>query len=246
MSYTSVRIKAFRAINDFASCRKFIEGHRKVLDNHGISKITSANDEWAYNPSVFVVLVESLDGSKAYGGARVHAADGITGLPIEEATEYLDPKIHEAVKKYSAAGTGELCGLWNSIEVAGLGIGSYFSALTGVAITTQIGIDTLFALCAPPTVKFSQWVGCRIVNEIGNEGTFYYPKIDLLATVVLLEDSPNLPYANDEAKTKINSLRNNPFNTVRDRAPLRKIEIEIKYELMIEGIKPGEFKLKLH
>jgi len=69
----TVRIKAFRAINDQAACQRFIDGHKKVLENHGVDKVTSSNNEWAYNPSVFVILVESVDGQKTYGGSRIHA-----------------------------------------------------------------------------------------------------------------------------------------------------------------------------
>jgi len=228
-----VKIKAFRAIDDLASCRKFIEGHRRVLDNHGIDKITSSNDEWAFNPSVYVILVESLDGTKTYGGARIQVADGKTPLPVEDATSLMDPQIHDIVKKYAKEGTSELCGLWNSIEVAGLGIGSFFSTIIGVVISPQIGVNSIFALCAPPTVKFSQWVGCRVVTGVGNNGTFYYPKLDLLATVVLLEDSITLPYADPQAREKIMALRANPVGVIKDKAPLRRIEIEIHHDLII-------------
>jgi hypothetical protein len=237
-----VRIRAFRAVDDFRSCRKFIEGHRKVLDNHGIDQVTSANDQWAFNPAVFVILVESLDGEKTYGGARIHVADHKTPLPIEEAVSDMDPHIYDVVKDYARrGGTGELCGLWNSIEVAGMGIGAFFSIVVGFAITTQVGITSVFSLCAPPTVKFAEPIGCRIVTSLGNKGTFYYPKIDLLATVVLLEDAVNLPLTNEAVKERIMNLRKHPVNIVLDKAPPRNIEIEIHYNLVIPGTNINEF-----
>src|ERR1043166_4440189 len=174
---TDIRIRAFRAPDDPITCAKFIEGHRKVLENHGITKVTSSNDEWANNRAVFVIVVETLDG-KLYGGARVHAADGITPLPIEDATGYIDPKVLEVVEYYAREGTGELCGLWNSKEVAGLGVGSLFPSRAAVIIAEQLGLTTMFSLCSPATVRFNEWIGSKVLDIVGNQGTFYYPKLD--------------------------------------------------------------------
>ena len=70
---TDIRIRAFRATDDFETCLKFYEGHKRVLEGRGIGQVTSSTAEWMYSPSVFVVVVETTDCSKLYGGARVHA-----------------------------------------------------------------------------------------------------------------------------------------------------------------------------
>src|ERR1700710_2144535 len=98
---TEVRIRAFRATDDSETCLKFILGHQKVLENHGIYNVTSSVVEWMYSPSVFVIVVESLDGTRLYGGARVHAADGKFPLPIESATGEMDPRVYDYVKFYA-------------------------------------------------------------------------------------------------------------------------------------------------
>ena len=72
----------------------------------------------------------------------------------------------------------------DSKEVAGFGIGSLFPSRVAVALATQIGINTFFTLCSPTTVRFKDWIGGQILTDVGNNGTFYYPKIDLLATAV--------------------------------------------------------------
>ncbi len=143
---TDIRIRAFRATDDPETCLKFIEGHRRVLSIYGIENITTNTDEWIYNPAIFVIVVESLDGEKLFGGARVQAANGINPLPIEEATGEMDNKIYDVVKRYSQFGTGELSGLWNSKEVAGLGIGSLVPTRCGVVIAEQIGLTSIFSL----------------------------------------------------------------------------------------------------
>ena len=244
---TDVRIRAFRVTDDYDSCQKFIEGHRKVLEYHGIKKVTSANIAWANNPSVFVIAVESLDGEKLYGGARVHAVDGKHPLPIEEAVGSMDPKIHEIIKEHSLNGTGELCGLWNSVEIAGLGIGSVYSSIAAVTRVAQIGLKTMFALCSPATLSFSERNGGRVLSSIGMNGTFYYPKLDLLATAIFWDDLINLPTVHSIAKEKMLSLRNNPKQIITEKALLKKNSyINIHYDLVIESANIYEFKLSSH
>lgn len=240
-----IRIRAFRAIDDPESCQKFIEGHRHVLEHHGIIKVTSSNNEWANNPAVFVIVVETLDGQKLYGGARVHAANGITRLPIEDATGYLDDRIYDIVAQSAQNGTGELCGLWNSKEVAGLGIGSLFPSLAAVVISEQIGLSTMFSLCSPATVRFNQWIGSTILKRVGNEGTFYYPKLDLLATAVFLSDADTLLHAHPREREKMLLLRKNLRTTSMEKSPFKDISVLVHYDLEIPGVNVNEFKIPL-
>jgi len=238
--YPKVRLRAFRAIDDPEACERFIEGHTHVLTSIGVTKVTSSKNEWMHNPAAFVLIVESLDGKKVYGGARVHAAGGTQPLPIEEATGSLDPAIYDLVWKYAQEGTGELCGLWNSREIAGYGVGSIFLSRACVAIATQIGLKTLFALCAPYTVNMGINSGYVIETSIGNEGTFYYPKLDLIATTMILKDADILSLAHEDERTTIFKLRQ-CLNIVRNEV-LRKKEIEIHYEINIPNLEQWDLK----
>ena len=241
---TKVKIRAFRAITDRTAAKRYVDGHARVLRSHGVTKVTSLNERWMEDPSVFVVLVESVDGDKIYGGARIHAATADNKLPIEEATGFMDEKIYDVVAAEKHHGTGELCGLWNSIEVAGMGIGSFFATMSGVVIAEQIGLTSIFALCAPYTVPFAQSVGCQVLEEVGNKGTFYYPKIDLLATVVLLGDSPVLKFAQEDVAERIRSLRDHPVQVTQEHPPGKKGSLEIHYDLAIPDANKNEFKLR--
>ncbi len=241
---TEVRIRAFRAVNDSETCLKFIEGHQKVLENHGIYNVTSSAYEWMHSPSVFVIVVEALDKSKLFGGARIHAADGKTLLPIEKATGEMDPRVYNYIKFYAENATGELCGLWNSIEVAGLGIGSYFPSRAAIVLLEQLGFDSLFSLCSPATLRFNQWIGSKPFVRIGNQGTFYYPKIDLLATAVFLEDPYTLSNAHPREREKMLWLRQN-LNCINiEKSPFKNLNIRVHYELELDDIKENEFKIK--
>ncbi|ADY53886.1 hypothetical protein Pedsa_3351 [Pseudopedobacter saltans DSM 12145] len=230
----AVRLRAFRAIDDPDTCEKFIEGHTQVLSNIGITKVTSSKHDWMYNPAAFVMVVESMDGERVYGGARVHVAGGNQPLPIEEATCALDPKIFGLIWQYAQHGTGELCGLWNSREIAGHGIGSIFLIRTAAAISHQIGIQSLFALCAPYTIKPGEAVGMELEPNVGNQGTFYYPKLDLIATTMVLKDVPTLSKAHSEDKEAILKIREN-LDILRMEV-LRNKEIEIDYKIRIPNL----------
>lgn len=229
-----VRLRAFRAIDDPETCAMFVEGHTQVLTNFGIQKITSARHGWLTNPAAFVLIVESLDRKKVYGGARIHVAGGSEPLPIEQATGALDPSIYKLIRQYALQGTGEGCGLWNSREIAGYGIGSIFLTRAAISLAPQIGIRSLFALCAPYTVKLTETVGYRLETRVGNEGTFYYPKRDLIATTMIYEDLEGLSTAGEEDRNAMMALRQNT-NIVRTEI-LRKKEIEIHYELAIPNL----------
>lgn len=239
---TELRIRAFRATDDHETCVKFYEGHKKVLEHHGIYKVTSSASDWMDSSSVFLVVVETMDGSKLYGGARVHAADGLLPLPIEQATSEMDPAIHEFIRYYSMNGTGELCGLWNSIEVAGLGIGSLFPSRVSVVIAEQIGLSTLFSLCSPTTVRFNQWIGSRVFTEVGNNGTFYYPKLDLIATAVFLDDVKELTRAHPRERQKMLYLRENLRCSALEKSPFKNINVNVNYELVLPNANVNEFK----
>lgn len=240
---TEIVIRAFRATDDPETCLKFIEGHRKVLENHGIHKVTSSTNEWMHSRAVFVVVVESPDGARLFGGARVHVADGKRPLPIEQATWSMDPKIKEYIRGYARNGTGELCGLWNSIEVAGMGIGSLFPSRVSVVIANQIGLTTMFSLCSPVTVRFNQWIGSEIFTSVGNNGTFYYPKLDLIATAVFLDDAVNLSKAHPREREKMLYLRRNLNIVLKERSPFKNIDVNVHYRLQIASADIKEFKI---
>jgi len=226
-------IKAFKAVDDTEACHRYMEGHMKVLRIFGITMITSANKDWIYDPYTYVIMVESVDGTKIFGGARIQVAGGIYPLPLETAVEELQPDVHQTVNQYAVNGTGEFCGLWNSREVAGLGIGSMYLGRAALAITEQIKINTLFGLCAPSTVKNSARIGFEIATFMGNNGTFYYPKQDLVATAVVIKDTKILETADPDEREIIMDLRRNPVQFKVETGPRGQV-LDVDYKLLIQ------------
>jgi hypothetical protein len=198
------------------------------LSSIGIKKVTSSKHEWTTNPAVFVLVVEDLKGDRVFGGARVHVAGGTEYLPIEQALTNLDPSIHALVWKYAQTGSGEICGLWNSKDLSGYGIGTPILIRSGIAMASQLGIKTLFALCAPYTVQPVVNCGMELVDALGNKGTFYYPKLDLIATAMVLNDLLILSRANEETRNEIFKMRADPDSFKLSEFKNKEISIDFK------------------
>lgn len=227
-----IQIRTFRAPDDPQACQKFITGHQKLLEIFGISKITSNRQDWVDDPDSIVILVENKETQAVYGGARLQIATGQYQLPIEIALGRYDEQIHHMVKEDQLnGGTCELCGLWNSREVAGMGIGSYILARVGAAISSQLPVTSIFVLCAPITVRMGKRVGAVVETSLGDEGLFYYPHDDLIATAMRLRDIQDLSHADEPEQHKIISLREQPHQLLEERGP--KGTFLVEYNLLI-------------
>jgi hypothetical protein len=235
-----VSIKAFRAIDEPELCDRFIEGHARVLTSVGVTQVSSSTHDWKYNPAAYVILCESQDGEKVYGGARVHALGGTQDLPMEEATIDMDPSVAKHVLQTAPKGTGELCGLWNSIEVAGLGIGAVYIIRSSIAILDQLQLGTLWALCSPFSARIARNYSFLKYPHVGNEGTFYYPKIDLLATVCMVENSLELKDGDPKEVKRIFELREQPNQKVDEENRGRLINID--YRLKVDNVDTSVYR----
>jgi hypothetical protein len=225
------KFRVFKPLDDKESCERYIEGHRKVLEVYGVTKVTSANTDWKYDPDTFVIIAESEDRSKVYGGGRIQIRTDKVRMPLEDAIAILDDRIYEYVDKIGNYQVAEFCGLWNSKEVAGYGIGSIFLGRVGVSIITQLNLKYLMALCSPATLRNCMKVGFEVITELGNKGTFYYPKEDLVATALIIRDIENLPHADPQEREAIFNLRQLPLQHSHESGP--KGELEIIFDIEI-------------
>jgi len=230
-----VKIKVVRAISSPEVTERYIQGHFKVLESYGVTKVTSADRSWVNNPYVYLLLVESLDEPGVIlGGGRIQLRSKGFPLPLEGAIFEKDERIIPFMDKFKDLEVAEYCGLWNSKKIAGYSIGSIYLIRIGVALTSFLQLKSLMAFCSPFTVKNSQAVGLRIVEELGDNGTFLYPKEGLVATLMDVNNVKDLPLADPKEREKIFYLRENPCHVANDMSlngPL-----EIHYELNVKEI----------
>lgn len=209
-----VNVRVFRADKNKEDCLRFVEGHHKVLESYGVTQVTSANVEWMNEPYSYVILVEDANEHRALGGARLQMYSGTTPLPIETAVSKLDERIYDVTRQQASNRTGEFCGAWNSKEVAGYGIGSIILGRVCVSIAERLKMGSLFALASPASLKLCQGVGFQVIRTLGINGIFYYPKEDLIATALLIDNLSGLPGAKEGEREKIISFRRNPVQTM--------------------------------
>ncbi|MEX0811280.1 MAG: GNAT family N-acetyltransferase [Chitinophagales bacterium] len=222
-----ITIRAFRAIDEPETCQKFYKGHIDALRSFGVEPISSAKIEWIENPNVFGVIAEY--NNKILGGVKLHRYDYNYKLPIENSVGYLDDKIFKIIEKNRTKNLGELCGLWNTREIAGRGLG-YVLLRALVVITSQVQVDTLISLSSDHTIKMLRGLGYRVIRTLGNNGEFLFPTKDYIARVMIL-NSKTLSWALPYNKTTMLSLRDKPEQFRIESG--NKGKINVKYNLNI-------------
>ncbi|MBI2269856.1 MAG: hypothetical protein HYU69_05795 [Bacteroidetes bacterium] len=240
-----IRIRAFRSIDELKTCEAYLEGHRKVLTDYNITQITTNTNEWFYNPSVYGIVVESMDCKEVYGGTRIQVKESNILLPFEEAILELDNKVLTTVEEYSKTGTGELCGLWNSRKMSGKGYSVLLTraaiARASLVLAERLKLKSIFVLCGPYTVQLAKSMGFVPEESLGNNGTFIYPRPDLIASLLVIKDMEHLKSADPNQRKDILSLRHNPKQTRIEMGP--KGEIEVEYDLRISSIEDINSKI---
>jgi hypothetical protein len=78
---------------------------------------------------------------------------------------------------------------------------------------------------------------------VGNNGTFYYPKLDLLATAVLLEDAITLSNGHPREKERMLFMRNHLTMTTVEKSPFKNYYVKVHYALKLADADPHEFVL---
>jgi len=227
-----ISINSFKAQLHPRECKDFIVEHTKVLQVFDIANITSAKTDWAFSNSCIIITIRNSANNQMIGGGRIQLASDSLPLPIETAVGAMDNRIYEVINQHRAEGTAEFCGLWNTRQTAKLGIGSAFLGNLIIAVAGQLNIKSLFGLAAPSTVKEGLRQGFVVQEDLGENGTFYYPKLDLVATVVKIPDLKTLEYAQIDKRKYILDLRGNPVRTIIEKP--RKENLEIQYDLLIK------------
>lgn len=232
LKISKVHIHAFRAMDDPTSSMRFAEGHAAVLSNHGIKKVASSSTDWIENPNVYVILASSPGGQKIYGGARIHIFTEQTPLPLQKPFGKHDPRIHEIVAQFATEGCAELCALWNSVEVAGFGIGSKLIIKCAVSMTESLNVKHLLALSSPVTRRWIPDFGFYTIEEIGDQGGIPYPTEKLIATVAHFINPDRFANMSETMSNEVMALRNNP--RLQSSASGPKGSISLYYDLDVK------------
>lgn len=206
---SEISIRSFRAVDDLESCMRFREGHLGVLEAFGF-KLTSSTEEWMFDPGTHVIIIESIDRKITYGGSRLQLLGSKLELPIQSAVGEDIPNLDEFLMSRNGP-VAELCGLWNSVAVAGLGIGSVYSIRSAIALGGLLGYNEMVALCSAFTYRISHKYGFRLVDSLGEGGKVFYAGANQYAHLTHQPNIIELTDSDEIERVKIKEIRTNPI-----------------------------------
>lgn len=228
------QIRAFRAVDEPLTCGEYIKGHIQVLKDYGIENVTSNNNTWIENPNMYCFIARD-ESEELVGGIRIQVADGIIPLPVENAVGKMDEGIYGLVRAYAInGGVGELCGLWNSKKVKGMGI-SIILIRSALSTINQLKFHTVTGICAEYSLNMFQNVGFVINTNLGADGgKFIYPNENYIARVVGILNGTTLETASLIDRKKMLSLRKNPIQKCIEKGP--KSDFSVNYNLILNHV----------
>jgi len=221
----------FRANTRPEDCKRYIEAHLNTLRSFGVNEISSIDPIWLKNPDVFIMILEESESGEIIAGGRLQFLHDDVPLPVESAIGSIDPRIHEIVRRESYQPICEYCGLWSSKKYASYGVGSMLLMRMGIALLTIVGASSCIAFISPAIYKNCLKIGFRHVEELKNEGVFYYPTPEFKSRVLLINDPVELESASKEERIRIFELRSKPIQLYEEAGIRGKILVEYNLTL---------------
>lgn len=172
-----------RATQDQRLCKRLLQGHKRVLEAYGIKNLSSFRTDWFRRDDVILIAVLTPDGERVLAGARMQPGNVANDFPLHQAVGHLDSGVSEFLENIIPEGAYELNALWNSIELAGMGLGSEFLIEVAMAALPLLDAKHVVALTSPVTRRWRKKHGWRLRSELGNQGYFVYPTPALKASI---------------------------------------------------------------
>lgn len=231
-------VHVFRADQHADICHELVDGHQAVLQAYGIKKLITFNREWIGNPNVIVIAAvgqgTGVDGRsrRVLGGARMHGAKTTNELPMLKAIGSQDSRLRGHMERYVEEGAFELGGMWNSIEMAGMGVEATFMIQAAMATLTMVGGRHLFALTSPVTRRMQKPLAFFTEEGIGEDGYFTYPTPKLRATIARYTFPEHLTDVQPEVRELLEGIWQDPEGMVHQvHGP--KGELNLKFRLEV-------------
>jgi hypothetical protein len=227
-----INMRAFLAPDEPELCQEFLKEHRLVLQDFGISNVTTNNEVWMHDPGCYVIVAEH-ETLGMVGGIRLKLDYPGSPLPMAEAIRKRDPRIDEALLELQPVGNGEVCGLWNAHRYNGKGIPVLLSQAV-TAISVAAGARKMVCFVAHYTQKHPARNGFIVMEQIGDHGFFpKYPIDRIIAIAMVNPDTMLLEHASLAQRQLIYSLRLRP-EQVRIEQP-GSTPLEVSYKMALNS-----------
>ncbi|MFN0030658.1 MAG: hypothetical protein ACKVOR_00715 [Flavobacteriales bacterium] len=219
--------EAFHSTDKLDAWHEYVEGHARVLQDFGITSLTSHGEEWLSNNHVYVITARDENG-RMIGGIKVHKVDPHFKLPVELAIDHLTPQITEDIGRSSIEGAGEICGLWIGKDTGRMGM-AYYLTRVAIAICEPLGIKTIWGISSPFTLNMFLATGYTIIEEYGDSGNYIYPIPGFISTAVVIKNTYTITTATEIHRSRIFSLRSKPVQVATEAH--NEFRIDISYNL---------------
>lgn len=226
-----ITLYAFPAPDEPALCAEFMREHRKVLEDFGITNVTTNNEHWMHDPKCFVIVAQHPEQGMV-GGIRLQLDHEGIELPMEEAIRKMDPAITPVLREIRDEGNGEVCGLWNANRYANKGVPVLLSQAV-TAISMAAGAKRMVCFVAHYTKRHPARNGFIVLESVGESGCFTYPIPSIRAIAMVNPDTITLPHAMEHQRHLIYSLRLRP-EQVRIEKPFD-TELEVTYRMRLRN-----------
>jgi hypothetical protein len=203
-------IRVFRSATDEQLCQDLVEGHRAVLSAYGIKELATFNRDWIGREDVLVIAALGAD-QRVLGGARMQHLKSLADMPMFRAIGEQDPDLATVLQPYLDEGAWELGGLWNSMELAGMGVEATFLIQAALAAMPLTDARHLFALTSPVTRRMQAALGFETQGGVGDNGFFVYPTPKLKASIARFTFPEQLVLARKEVHTFLNGIWEDPM-----------------------------------
>lgn len=224
-----ITIRAFRAVDEPVTCRAFLQGHAKVLEDFGIQNVTTNNPLWCSDPDTYVLVALTKEHGMI-GGIRLEVAKAGRTLPMHDALRKFEPGIGGRLSGMGEFGMAEVCGLWVANEMVGMGLPGLL-AVSAVSIANQIGMSSLVCLVAHYTLRQAVRSGFVPMNDIGDHGKFPYPIPSITAFAMVVPDAITLNAAPQAQREALMSLRLRPIQERNEDLGGRNVQIRYLLQL---------------
>jgi len=221
-----VVLTILRASEDVELCQAMVEGHKRVLKTYGIKNISSFNTDWIGRNDVILIVAMSADGDKVLAGTRLQTGSKPEDFPLYQAVGAMDEELKPWLTSLIKDGTMELNGMWNSIELAGMGLGVEWMVQTAMASMSMLDLRNIFALTSPVTRKMRNKMGWSIQDQFGDDGYFKYPNDKLLASIEHFIFPDDLPKSQKDVRMFMEELWADPTGYVMNvKGPKGKLTV---------------------
>ncbi len=224
---SSIKLLGFRAVEYPQLARRVFNEHNKRLAEFNIRAITSSQDTWLTNPSVYCICAIDEFRKKIIGAIRIQIADSINRLPLEDALNQFGVNLRHKINDLQQDGTvAESCGLWCSGEplVKQLNLSSKLLSFE-TAMCKYLNVVYCFGFGPNHNLNIFFKAGFRKHQQFPNP--FTYPN-EKYQSWVLYKTPLDLRENDEETKLKI--LVNDPHLVYRSE--FENDTVLIKYELL--------------